>query len=111
MGARRFVAHLRDDRLALGEPAAPSIRRDVDRFVESHGNAGRLLARRPPGLPDRPFLKRVCRGGLPGAYLVIALIDRIQGLSSADEFARIGACEVDFISTSCYFVKLKSCLF
>src|SRR5207302_1900685 len=38
----------------------------------SVGGADRVLALRPPGLPDWPFLKRVCSGGLPQGYPVIA---------------------------------------
>ena len=30
-------------------------------------SAGRVLALRPPGLPDWPFLKRVCSCRLPGS--------------------------------------------
>jgi hypothetical protein len=37
IGARRFVNHLRDDRLALGELAAASVDRHHDRLVQRIG--------------------------------------------------------------------------
>ena len=70
IGTRRFVDHLRDDRLALGDLAArPSSVATTVSFSAAASNAGRLLVLRPPGLPDCPFLKRLCSGGLPGPTL------------------------------------------
>ena len=61
IGTRQFVDHLRHDRLALGDLAAPPVDRHDHRLVQRIGQQ-----RRPPELPDYPFLKRVCSGGRPG---------------------------------------------
>src|SRR5260370_4518998 len=51
-GARRFVDHLRDDRLRLVIlPPRSSIVTTTVSFSASANSAGRLLAQRPPGLP------------------------------------------------------------
>jgi hypothetical protein len=43
--ARRFVDHLRDDCLALGDLAAPSVDRYDDRFVQRIGCRDRAAKR------------------------------------------------------------------
>jgi hypothetical protein len=54
-----------DDRFALGDLARLSVNRDEHRLVERSDEKRRqIFSGRPRGLPDWPFLKRVCTGGL-----------------------------------------------
>jgi len=68
IGFGRLVDELGDDCLAFAELAPSAVVGDGDELVERLIEQPRKIlgARRPPrGLPDWPFMKRVCRGGLP----------------------------------------------
>jgi hypothetical protein len=64
---------MRDDHLALGDLAAPSVDRHDDLSSSASANsAGRLFALRTPKLPDGSFLKGVCSGGSCGPTLSLS---------------------------------------
>jgi hypothetical protein len=65
IGGGGFVDQLMGDRLALGDLAAFSVDRNEDRLARGNDQQRmKFLLLRPPGLPDRSFLRRVRRGGL-----------------------------------------------
>jgi hypothetical protein len=67
IGRCRFVDELDDEGFALGDLFASPVLDDDNRTVQRIAQQGRMffLPRgRPFGLPDRPFWKRVCKGGL-----------------------------------------------
>jgi len=58
IGARRFVDHLRGDRLALGDVAAPSVDRHDDRLVQRIGQQRRQALRAAAaGVAGLPLLE------------------------------------------------------
>jgi hypothetical protein len=67
VGVYRAVDEPGDDRLPLAEAPAPPPSSIVTVSASaSCSSVVRVLPRgRPPGLPERPFAKRVCTGGLP----------------------------------------------
>jgi hypothetical protein len=59
IGLGRFVDHLDDDRLALGDLAPLAVDRDVDRLVECGDQQRReILAARPARVPGLALLER-----------------------------------------------------
>ena len=66
IGADRFFDQLSDDRLLLGDLArSPSMVATTLSLSASTSGAITLFGRGPRGLPDWPFLQRLCTGGLP----------------------------------------------
>jgi hypothetical protein len=68
IGGGRAVGELSDNRFTLADLATPAILRDENALIERLIEERREILGpdgRPRGLPDRPFTKRVARGGLP----------------------------------------------